>query len=163
MTAISEELSDLLPCPFCGGEGAYQTDTEEPGVFAEEWIGCLECGATTALEVWNLRSGNGGEVDIFEEGDDVTSAAVAWLPLAYNYPGDDGRHFTRYNMVVAFRAGMMWANGDDIGVTPSEAAYDAQALTGAAEFFENIATGADPAPLAFAQAIRRVLAKGNVK
>src|SRR5690606_5344083 len=35
--------------------------------------------------------------------------------------------------------------------------YDLQALKGAAEFFENMATGADPAPLAFAQAIRRVI------
>jgi hypothetical protein len=36
--------------------------------------------------------------------------------------------------------------------------YDTQALTGAAEFFEELATGANPHPLAFAQAIRRVLA-----
>lgn len=35
--------------------------------------------------------------------------------------------------------------------------YDLKALIGAAEFFENLATGADPAPLAFAQAIRRAL------
>lgn len=35
--------------------------------------------------------------------------------------------------------------------------YDLAALEGAAEFFEKMATGADPAPLAFAQAIRRVL------
>lgn len=39
----------------------------------------------------------------------------------------------------------------------------APALNGAAEFFENIATGANPAPLAFAQAIRRVIAKGGAE
>lgn len=87
--------------------------------------------------------------DRFSEGDEITEAAVTWLPLAYNYPGDDGRHFTRYNMLVAFRAGVSWARGqlDE---------YDHEALAGAAEFFENLATGADPAPLAFAQVIRRL-------
>ncbi len=35
--------------------------------------------------------------------------------------------------------------------------YDKQALEGAAEFFEQIATMGNPAPLAFAQAIRRAL------
>lgn len=39
---------------------------------------------------------------------------------------------------------------------------DKQALEGAAEFFEQIATNADPAPLAFAQAIRRAL-RSSVK
>lgn len=39
----------------------------------------------------------------------------------------------------------------------SETQYDLEALNGAAEFFENMATGADPAPLAFAQAIRRAI------
>lgn len=37
------------------------------------------------------------------------------------------------------------------------AEYDRQALTGAAEFFEQMATMGNPAPLAFAQAIRRAL------
>jgi len=35
--------------------------------------------------------------------------------------------------------------------------YDTQALEGAAKYFENLATMGDPAPLAFAQAIRRTL------
>lgn len=38
-------------------------------------------------------------------------------------------------------------------------AYDIQALTGAAEFFEDMATGANPAALAFSQAIRRAIAE----
>lgn len=36
-----------------------------------------------------------------------------------------------------------------------QAAYDVQALRGAAEFFEQMATMGNPAPIAFAQAIRR--------
>lgn len=36
--------------------------------------------------------------------------------------------------------------------------YDIEALKGAAKFFEDMATGANPAPLAFSQAIRRVIA-----
>lgn len=39
----------------------------------------------------------------------------------------------------------------------SKAADDVQALKGAAEFFENMATMGNPAPIAFAGAIRRVL------
>lgn len=35
--------------------------------------------------------------------------------------------------------------------------YDLEALAGAAKFFEEMATGADPAPLRFAQAIRSAL------
>lgn len=35
--------------------------------------------------------------------------------------------------------------------------YDIQALTGAAEYFEELATGKAPGPLAFAQAIRRAV------
>ena len=35
--------------------------------------------------------------------------------------------------------------------------YDLEALNGAAKFFEDMATGANSAPLAFAQAIRRVI------
>jgi hypothetical protein len=37
--------------------------------------------------------------------------------------------------------------------------YDTQALEGAAEYFEQLATGANPAPLAFAQAIRRAISQ----
>lgn len=44
----------------------------------------------------------------------------------------------------------------------SDEPYDVQALKGAAEFFENMATGADPAPLAFAQVIRRVIADAEL-
>lgn len=51
METVSEEL---LNCPFCGGEARYQTDTEEEE-FAEEWIGCVDCGATAAVEVWARR------------------------------------------------------------------------------------------------------------
>jgi len=41
----------------------------------------------------------------------------------------------------------------------TSAEHDLQALRGAAEFFDNIATGANPAPLAFAQAIRRAISE----
>lgn len=41
----------------------------------------------------------------------------------------------------------------------NQTTYDIEALTGAAKFFEEMATGADPAPLAFSQAIRRALAE----
>lgn len=52
---MTEFPVELEPCPFCGGEAEHQTDTEEPE-FAEEWIGCLKCGATTAVEIWNRRA-----------------------------------------------------------------------------------------------------------
>ncbi len=54
----AQKVSDLLPCPFCGGEGTYQTDTEED-TFSEEWIGCTDCGATAAIEVWKNRNDGG--------------------------------------------------------------------------------------------------------
>jgi hypothetical protein len=41
--------------------------------------------------------------------------------------------------------------------------YDTQALEGAAEYFEQLATGANPAPLAFAQTIRRAISQTDVK
>lgn len=43
------------------------------------------------------------------------------------------------------------------GTVMTCSSYDKQALEGAAEFFEQIATNANPAPLAFAQAIRSAL------
>lgn len=46
--------TEFLPCPFCGGAGEHQTDTEDEE-YGEEWIGCTSCGATTAIEVWNRR------------------------------------------------------------------------------------------------------------
>ncbi len=41
--------------------------------------------------------------------------------------------------------------------------YDIEALKGAAKFFEDMATGANPAPLAFSQAIQRVIADAELE
>lgn len=41
--------------------------------------------------------------------------------------------------------------------------YDIDALRGAAKFFEDLATGANPAPLAFSQAIQRVVADAELE
>lgn len=41
--------------------------------------------------------------------------------------------------------------------------YDLEALKGAAKFFEDMATGANPAPLAFSQAIQRVIADAELE
>ena len=45
---------------------------------------------------------------------------------------------------------------------PSITEYDRQALEGAAEYFDSIATMGNPAPLAFSQAIRHTLTKNKV-
>jgi hypothetical protein len=58
MTKETDSVSpvrELKPCPFCGGEAARNTDTEEE-IFTEEWISCMGCGATTTVEFWNRRS-----------------------------------------------------------------------------------------------------------
>ena len=41
-------MSDLKPCPFCGGE-AYQTCIVGT-------VKCLQCGASTIVDNWNTRA-----------------------------------------------------------------------------------------------------------
>ena len=69
-------MSELKPCPFCGGEAAYENRLhinpimDESGASIgievedyEEWVQCKKCGVKTleyfnareAVEVWNRR------------------------------------------------------------------------------------------------------------
>lgn len=50
-------MTDILSCPFCGGEG-------HPRSTSDEWIKCLDCGAAgptedteaEAIAAWNARA-----------------------------------------------------------------------------------------------------------
>lgn len=67
-------MSDLLPCPFCGGEARYYHRPDTTGWSNTEWVSCVgDCGASTcmhetkeeAIAAWNTRN------------DDLVQAAVA--------------------------------------------------------------------------------------
>jgi len=63
-------MTDLLPCPFCGGEAKYYHRPDTTGWSNTEWVCCSgDCGASTcmqeAIAAWNTRS------------DDLVQAAVA--------------------------------------------------------------------------------------
>lgn len=61
-------MSELLPCPFCGG-GAVLTDS------IEAWVECAECHARTDMKVgflaaaaaWNTRSGGAERAEAMVE------------------------------------------------------------------------------------------------
>lgn len=53
-------MSELKPCPFCGGEAGYESTQHKYGVVHS--IYCEECGVETArlsrdeaIEAWNRR------------------------------------------------------------------------------------------------------------
>lgn len=63
MGLMGERMSELKPCPFCGGEAILDDDqiSDWP---REYWGECLQCGATghktedrqKAIDAWNRRS-----------------------------------------------------------------------------------------------------------
>lgn len=38
-------MTELKPCPFCGGEFAYNNDVGPEDAYLEEWWACTRCGA----------------------------------------------------------------------------------------------------------------------
>ena len=84
---------ELKPCPFCGGEAAYHTDSGPTGeVYG--WVGCNQCDAmschidvrsmqpeeTHPIDAWNTRHQARAE---------VVGEIVAWLGTKDNYDFDD--------------------------------------------------------------------------
>jgi len=60
MTAASNEVVELLPCPFCGGEAVVG---EIGGQGSYCWVGCKKCAASVtgylqehAIAAWNTRA-----------------------------------------------------------------------------------------------------------
>jgi hypothetical protein len=78
--------------------------------------------------------------------------AIWATPTRITYDNPDWTRGEYYDEHGAAGMGLKYVRAD-----LARSDYDAQALIGAAEFFESIATGSDPAPLAFAQAIRRAI------
>ena len=64
-------MSELKPCPFCGGEATSSEKTTDPkNTFEFGWIGCQQCrcfinyinnsrGKKQAEDAWNRRVGEG--------------------------------------------------------------------------------------------------------
>lgn len=44
-------MTDLKPCPFCGGQATYDTNG------TAFWVICKECGAKTAITFIDGRAG----------------------------------------------------------------------------------------------------------
>ena len=70
---------ELKPCPFCGGEAAYHTDSGPTGeVYG--WVGCNQCDAmschidvrsmqpeeTHPIDAWNTRAEQAAELAKFK-------------------------------------------------------------------------------------------------
>lgn len=49
-----ESCKKYLPCPFCGGEADLSIGEMGDGS-PWEYIECIECGATSEVEMWNKR------------------------------------------------------------------------------------------------------------
>ena len=55
-------MSELIPCPFCGGEARKSGERFENTILS--WVYCLSCGAAggyqhteaEAIEAWNTRA-----------------------------------------------------------------------------------------------------------
>ena len=47
-------MSDLKPCPFCGGENLNKINLKEGSDFT--LVTCLDCGGGNAIAAWNTRS-----------------------------------------------------------------------------------------------------------
>lgn len=58
----SPTATELLPCPFCGNTDIdpefsyYQEPAEEGGKKYGHEPGCMKCGATAPIDVWNRRT-----------------------------------------------------------------------------------------------------------
>ncbi len=59
-------MSDLKPCPFCGGEVKIQFDD-----FADNWncdtASCRKCSAKTDLNTWNTRTSDEQRIKELEQ------------------------------------------------------------------------------------------------
>lgn len=51
-------MTDLKPCPFCGGRAEWQTDTGPMDEGYWEYIECQNCGAKHEVDKWNTRVGD---------------------------------------------------------------------------------------------------------
>jgi Lar family restriction alleviation protein len=49
-------MTELKPCPFCGGKASYDNDVGNNDEYFVEWVECQECGIQTPRRRWSNES-----------------------------------------------------------------------------------------------------------
>lgn len=84
MTLKQHKLTDLLPCPFCGGKAQELIDFSARS--SRQVFGCRNCGAVCrSQEAWN--TGHQASIPTEATGDDVERAFKNGFVLGFDHRG----------------------------------------------------------------------------
>lgn len=80
-------MTDLKPCPFCGGEAKRSIETFERTILS--WIYCTNCGAAggyrpteaEAIAAWNTRAERTCRAELNEERNAITCSECGSIML----------------------------------------------------------------------------------
>lgn len=86
------KMPELLPCPFCGGKGAYSNDTGPNDNYFEEFIQCQDCRIKTPptrrlteedYKFWNTRHAPTMEISMLSNKDlqEISKNMKEWAKI----------------------------------------------------------------------------------